>query len=148
MPKLRILAALAVLALPGAARAQAAAPVQRVLLRPARVLDGVTAQPHEGWAVLVEGDRIAAAGPAASLQAAGARVVELPGTTLLPGLIEGHRHLLLHPYNETSWDDQVLRSRWRCAWRGRRPRRAPRCWPASPPCATWAPRAPAMPTWG
>jgi imidazolonepropionase-like amidohydrolase len=29
--------------------------------------------------------------------------------TLLPGLIEGHSHLFLHPYNETSWDDQVLK---------------------------------------
>jgi imidazolonepropionase-like amidohydrolase len=33
----------------------------------------------------------------------------LPGTTLLPGLIEGHGHILLHPYNETSWNDQVLK---------------------------------------
>ncbi|HYH81343.1 MAG TPA: amidohydrolase family protein [Longimicrobium sp.] len=108
MSGLRTLAALALLALPAAARAQAAAPPQRWLLRPARVFDAVTAQPHEGWAVLVVGDRIAAAGPAGSLQAAGARVVELPGMTLLPGLIEGHGHLLLHPYNETSWDEQVL----------------------------------------
>ena len=34
--------------------------------------------------------------------------LELPGLTLLSGLIEGHSHLLLHPYNETSWDEQVL----------------------------------------
>jgi imidazolonepropionase-like amidohydrolase len=27
----------------------------------------------------------------------------------MPGLIEGHSHVLLHPYNETSWNDQVLR---------------------------------------
>jgi imidazolonepropionase-like amidohydrolase len=27
---------------------------------------------------------------------------------LMPGMIEGHSHLLLHPYNETPWDDQVL----------------------------------------
>ena len=33
----------------------------------------------------------------------------MPGLTLLPGLIEGHSHLLLHPYNETTWNDQVLR---------------------------------------
>jgi imidazolonepropionase-like amidohydrolase len=58
--------------------------------------------------VLVEGDHIAAAGPAESIPAGGARVVDLPGTTLIPGLIEGHSHLLLHPYNETSWDEQVL----------------------------------------
>ena len=87
--------------------AQTAPPL---LIRPARVWDGVTAAPHEGWVVLVRGNRIEAAGPASSVRApADARVVELPGTTLLPGLIEGHSHLLLHPYNETSWDDQVLR---------------------------------------
>jgi imidazolonepropionase-like amidohydrolase len=84
-------------------------PAQSTLLKPARVFDGVNAEPHVGWVVLVTGDRIAAAGPAADVRApAGATTVELPGTTLLPGLIEGHSHLLLHPYNETPWDDQVL----------------------------------------
>ncbi|MGH7553439.1 MAG: amidohydrolase family protein [Longimicrobiales bacterium] len=77
------------------------------LLRPERVFDGETV--HAGWAVLVRGGRIAAAGPAGGVSAAGAEVVELPGATLLPGLIEGHSHLLLHPYDETSWNDQVLR---------------------------------------
>src|SRR5262249_27661667 len=38
-----------------------------------------------------------------------ARTVKLPGLTLLPGLIDLHSHLLLHPYNEASWDDQVLK---------------------------------------
>ncbi|MFQ5744967.1 MAG: amidohydrolase family protein [Acidobacteriota bacterium] len=81
---------------------------QAVLLRPARVFDGVETA-HEGWAVLVEGERIAAVGPADTIAVpAGARVVELAGLTLLPGLIEGHSHLLLHPYNETSWTYQVL----------------------------------------
>ena len=85
------------------------APARSTLLRPARVFDGVNAQPHVGWVVLVTGERIAAVGPAAEVRApAGAVTVDLPGTTLLPGLIEGHSHLLLHPYNETSWDDQVL----------------------------------------
>lgn len=67
---------------------------------------------HEGWAVRVRGDRIDAVGPAASLtgsNSVSATVIDLPNTTLLPGLIEGHSHLLLHPYNETPWDDQVLR---------------------------------------
>jgi len=82
---------------------------QSTLLKPARVFDGVTAEPHEGWVVLVTGDKIAAAGPAAEVRApAGTTTIDLPGTTLLPGLIEGHSHLLLHPYNETPWDDQVL----------------------------------------
>ncbi len=80
---------------------------QVTLLRPARVFDGIDAAPHEGWSVLVRGNRIEAVG--AGLAApAGAKVIDLPGTTLLPGLIEGHSHLFLHPYNEASWDDQVL----------------------------------------
>jgi imidazolonepropionase-like amidohydrolase len=71
------------------------------------VFDGVNAQPHEGWQVLVEGDRIAAVGPNVAAPA-GARTIDLPGATLMPGMIEGHSHLFLHPYNETLWDDQVL----------------------------------------
>ena len=84
-------------------------PAPAVLLRPARVFDGAAEAPHEGWVVLVRGGVIAAAGPADRVAApADARVIDLPGTTLRPGLIEGHSHLLLHPYDETSWDDQVL----------------------------------------
>lgn len=79
------------------------------LLVPDRVWDAVDAAPHDGWAVLVRGDRIEAVGPRAQINApADATTINLPGTTLLPGLIEGHSHLLLHPYNETSWNDQVL----------------------------------------
>src|SRR5258708_19152530 len=78
-----------------------------ILLRPARVFDGANPQPHEGWSVLVEGDRIAAVGPNLAAPA-GARTIDLPGATLMPGMIEGHSHLFLHPYNETLWDDQVL----------------------------------------
>jgi imidazolonepropionase-like amidohydrolase len=95
---------------PPMAFAQAPAPSTTYLLRPARVFDGVSSKPQEGWVVLVRGDRIVAAGPSSQVAPpAGAEVVDLPGTTLLPGLIEGHSHLLLHPYNETSWNDQVLR---------------------------------------
>ena len=83
-----------------------AAPAQTVL-KPARVFDGETM--HEGWAVRVNGNRIEAAGPAASVDTAGARVMDLPNTTVMPGLIEGHSHILLHPYNETVWADQVLK---------------------------------------
>ena len=77
------------------------------LLRPAAVFDGQDR--HLGWAVLIENDRITAVGPAAQLTLpVGVRTLDLPGLTLLPGLIEGHSHLLLHPYNETVWNDQVL----------------------------------------
>jgi imidazolonepropionase-like amidohydrolase len=79
------------------------------LISPSAVWDGTNSAPHEGWAVLVRGDRIESVGPKATITApAGATTIDLPGTTLIPGMIEGHSHLLLHPYNETLWDDQVL----------------------------------------
>ena len=77
------------------------------ILRPARVFDGDVMR--EGWAVRVRGDRIEAVGAATSIAADGASTIDLPGTTLLPGLVEGHSHVLLHPYNEASWNDQVLK---------------------------------------
>ena len=81
-------------------------PAQQVtVLRPARVFDGEAM--HEGWRVRVSGQRIEAAGP--SVSTTSAKVIELPGATLLPGLVEGHSHILLHAYNETPWEDQVLR---------------------------------------
>ncbi|HEY0026726.1 MAG TPA: amidohydrolase family protein [Allosphingosinicella sp.] len=102
-----LLPLLALLAAAPAAPAAAQEPAS-ILLRPARVFDGVDPRPHEGWSVLVRGDRIEAAGPNLAAPA-GAKVIDLPGTTLIPGMIEGHSHLFLHPYNETSWDDQVLK---------------------------------------
>ena len=75
------------------------------VLKPARVFDGETL--HEGWAVRVRGGRIEAAGAVATIDAANAKVIDLPGTTLMPGLVEGHSHILLHAYNETPWNDQV-----------------------------------------
>jgi imidazolonepropionase-like amidohydrolase len=81
-----------------------------VVLRPDRVFDGQSAQTHAGWVVVVRGKRIDSAGPADKVEVpTGARVLSLPGMTLLPGLIDAHTHLLLHPYNETTWDDQVLK---------------------------------------
>jgi len=81
-------------------------PGRTTLLKPARVFDGTDM--HDGWSVRVRGDRIEAAGPAVA--SAGADVVvDMPGVTLMPGLVEGHSHVLLHPYNETAWNDQVLR---------------------------------------
>ena len=110
MRSLFILLAALSCSLPRLVSAQTApAPTTVFLLRPARVFDGVSARPQVGWGVLVRGERIAAVGPAAQLTVPeGAEVIDLPGTTLLPGLIEGHSHLLLHPYNETPWNDQVL----------------------------------------
>ncbi len=99
---------LGVTALSSSSSAAQSAPSAAIVLQPDRVFDGETS--HAGWVVVVRGERVEAAGPAASTPApAGARTIALPGTTLMPGLIEGHSHLLLHPYNETTWNDQVLR---------------------------------------
>ena len=57
--------------------------------------------------MLVTGDRIVSVGPELPIPT-GAKSIDLPGTTLMPGMIEGHGHLFLHPYDETSWDEQVL----------------------------------------
>ena len=54
-------------------------------------------------------DIIEQAGPMSFKLPGGSEVIELKGMTLMPGLIEGHAHLFLHPYNETPWADQVLK---------------------------------------
>lgn len=77
------------------------------LLKPDRVFDGE--QMHSDWIVLVKSNKIEACGPMAFKLPANTRVINLAGTTLLPGLIEGHSHLFLHPYNEVNWNDQVLK---------------------------------------
>jgi imidazolonepropionase-like amidohydrolase len=87
------------------ALAAASARAQVVVLHPAAVFDGVDM--HTGWSVLVDGTTIRAAGPSIA-PPAGATVIELPGTTVLPGLIDAHTHVFLHPYNETPWNTQVL----------------------------------------
>ncbi len=82
--------------------------ISQTLLKPDRVFDGT--EMHENWAVLVQGNIIAQVGPEDRMAIPKkTKIIELAGTTLLPGLIEGHSHLLLHPYNETSWNDQVLK---------------------------------------
>ena len=80
------------------------------VLRPARVWNGTDAVAHAGWVVLVRGTNIEAVGPeSAVVVPADAQRVELPGATLVPGLMDLHSHLFLHPYNETPWNDQVLK---------------------------------------
>jgi len=91
---------------PGRAVLRAQEPA--IVLRPERVFDAVTPASQAGWEVVITGSRISRVGPASRTLPAGARVITLPGMTVLPGLIEGHSHLLLHPYNEAPWNDQVL----------------------------------------
>jgi imidazolonepropionase-like amidohydrolase len=78
-----------------------------ILFKPDRVFDGQTI--HTGWWVLVKGTHIEAIGePATIAPVQPLKVIVLKDMTLLPGLIEGHSHLFLHPYNQTTWNDQVL----------------------------------------
>lgn len=79
-----------------------------LVLQPEWLFDGE--QIHEGWSLAIQGERIVAVGPKGQLGLPNDQQIVLPleGQTLLPGLIEGHSHILLHPYNETSWNDQVL----------------------------------------
>jgi imidazolonepropionase-like amidohydrolase len=87
-----------------------ASPDHPVLLRPDRVFDATSESMHAGWVVLVQGDSIAAVGPADAVRAPhGTETIALQGMTLLPGLIDAHSHIFLHPYNETLWNDQVLK---------------------------------------
>jgi len=89
---------------------QSTPPESIYLLKPAAVFDGTNAQLHRDWVVVVRGEKIEAAGAASGLQVpAGAKTIDLPGLTLLPGLIEAHSHVLLHPYSETVWNDQVAK---------------------------------------
>ena len=101
----RTVLAIALCATAGTLAAQRS-PEPVTILRPARVFDGDVM--HEGWAVRLRGSRIDAAGPAAEV-ASGGQVIDLPGMTVMPGMIEGHSHVFLHAYNETAWNDQVLK---------------------------------------
>jgi len=91
---------------PQAAAPQTPTQVQEYLLKPARVFDG--SRVREGDVVHIRGERIVAVGPVAEVNAPTAEVMDLPGMTLLPGLIDAHSHVLLHPYNEAPWNTQVL----------------------------------------
>lgn len=89
--------------------AQQSKPPETVfLLRPSAIFDGESAELHRGWVVLVRGEKIEAVGPSKDVKApADAKTIDLPNLTMMPGLIEAHSHVLLHPYSETSWNDQV-----------------------------------------
>ncbi|MEZ4973128.1 MAG: amidohydrolase family protein [Cyclobacteriaceae bacterium] len=81
---------------------------QTYFLQPDRVFDGK--EMHDNWAVVVTGNKITDVGPVSKItKPRGSTTIDLAGTTLLPGMIEAHSHLLLHPYNETSWNDQVMK---------------------------------------
>jgi imidazolonepropionase-like amidohydrolase len=80
----------------GQGLAQPPAPTHPIVLHAARLLDieaGRIVTPGE---VLVDGDKIVAAGSSVP-HPAGAETIDLGDTTLMPGLIDAHTHLFLHP---------------------------------------------------
>jgi imidazolonepropionase-like amidohydrolase len=92
----------------GAVLAATTVSAEILRLDPSRVFDGVRL--HDDWTVIVEDNRILFAGDRSKAPAVAVdSTLRLEGQTLLPGLIEGHSHILLHPYNETPWNDQVLK---------------------------------------
>lgn len=80
---------------------------EAILFKPEKVFDGQSM--HTDWVVLVQNQQIMMAGTMPATLPLNTKIIELKGQTLLPGLIEGHSHMLLHPYNEVSWNDQVLK---------------------------------------
>ncbi|MDE2462306.1 MAG: amidohydrolase family protein [Alphaproteobacteria bacterium] len=80
----------------------------RILIRPGRIWCGDGRPAQTGLCLLVDGARIAHIGPS-SPAPQNCDIIDLPQATLLPGLIDAHSHLFLYPYNQTSWDDQVLK---------------------------------------
>src|SRR5262249_209645 len=81
-----------------------------IVLKPARVFDGVDPAAKENWIVVIKGNKIEQVGAATEIKLpVNGIVIDLPDATVLPGLIDAHTHDLVHPYNETSWNDQVLK---------------------------------------
>lgn len=80
---------------------------QPYLLKPDRIFDG--AEMNDRWWVVVDENKIDWVGPSSQYKnQKGITEIDLSGRTLMPGMIEGHSHILLHPYNEANWNDQVL----------------------------------------
>ena len=79
-----------------------------VVLTGARLLDPSGQRLLDPRDVLIRDGKIVAIGQTEDAHPDAERV-DLSGLTLLPGLIDLHSHLLLHPYNEASWNDQVLK---------------------------------------
>ncbi len=84
------------------------------LLLPSYVLDVEKTKRTAGLAVAVKDGVIIQIGAKEKLlpKFKTAEKVDLNGLTLMPGLIDAHSHVLLHPYNETGWNDQVLKETW------------------------------------
>jgi len=80
---------------------------QKIQITADRLFDGQ--EMHNQWGIIVDGNKIVAVGPINKLSQQVDSTIQLEGHTLMPGMIEGHSHLLLYPYNQRGWNDQVLK---------------------------------------
>lgn len=80
---------------------------QLIMLASDQLFDGVAM--HKNWGLLLDGDEILAVGPTKSIESRADSTIMFKGGTLMPGMIEGHSHVLLYPYNQQNWNDQVLK---------------------------------------
>jgi len=86
----------------GAAFAQNGQPL---VLEGARLIDGTGGAPRENSAIVIQGDRIAAVGTAGQLTyPKGARVVDVRGRTIMPGIVNAHGHVGLVSNGKNSAD--------------------------------------------
>jgi imidazolonepropionase-like amidohydrolase len=81
----------------------------KTLIRAGRLVDVRAGRVLTGQNILIQGDRILEVGPNIAAPA-GARIVDLNGSTVLPGLIDNHTHVLLqaHP-TPTDYDEQLIK---------------------------------------
>lgn len=81
---------------------------QKYFITADRLFDGESI--HTDWALLVEGNKIVTVGPKQNIKVTEGTInINYGNATVMPGMIEGHSHLLLYPYNITDWDTQVLK---------------------------------------
>jgi imidazolonepropionase-like amidohydrolase len=112
MPARRLaLVASVLLGIPTTSAAQAPDTV-RLLVHAGRLIDGIADEARREQGILIEDGRIAAVGPWKDLSArqGSARLIDLSGMTVLPGLIDAHTHLLLQgDITQEEYDEQVLK---------------------------------------
>src|SRR5438128_4321267 len=73
------------------------APSKTVVVVPGRILEVKSGRYLTGQAITIEGGRVTRIGPATSINAENAQIINLPDLTVLPGLIDVHTHLTFDP---------------------------------------------------
>jgi imidazolonepropionase-like amidohydrolase len=91
-------------------RSSLAADNNAILITGAKILDVHAGRVVEGRDLLLSGGKISQIRPSGQCTPpAEVQKLDLSGLVVMPGLIDLHTHLLLHPYDEAVWDDQVLK---------------------------------------